>query len=165
MKAIVKVDWSRGLPNLLKLHTAEVKEILEISVVFNALHRNVHGLVQNCKAEPRGREKSSKKTVDIMSTTVRDVTRHEAHELRIGLLILNYLGKYQQHTRMALSRASRGRRPKISKALFVANLRLNREHENQKGSRVLGIPEREVFKSLNRKREEMGGASDDPESR
>jgi hypothetical protein len=65
-------------PDMLELHTDEVQAILEISEVFNTLHRKVHGLAQNCKAEPRGRKECRKKTVDSPSTTVGVITRHDA---------------------------------------------------------------------------------------
>jgi hypothetical protein len=53
------------------------------------------------------------KAVDNMSTTTGAITLHEAQELRRhGMVILNCLGKHRQHTRIALSGASRGRPPK-----------------------------------------------------
>jgi hypothetical protein len=135
-----------GLPKVLELNADEVRTILEIIEVFCALHRQVHGMIEECRAKPREREKSSKETINGTSTTVGVITRHEAEELCRGMIIQNYLYKYRQHTWMVLSRASRGCRLKISQPVLVTNLRFKLKPPNQKGSWVFGILEREVFR-------------------
>ena len=67
-----------GFVELLEFHTEEVEPVLEVSEVFSALHRKVHGLIEDGRAKPRGREECCEKTVDSPSTTVRVITRHKA---------------------------------------------------------------------------------------
>jgi hypothetical protein len=68
----------RGFMELFEFHTDEVEPVLEVSEVFSALHRKVHGLIEGGRAKPRGREECCEKTVDNPSTTVRVITRHKA---------------------------------------------------------------------------------------
>jgi hypothetical protein len=78
MKATTREDSSRGLLELLELRTDEVEAVLEVIEVFSTLHRKVHGLIEDCRAKPRGREECCEKIVDNPSTTVGVITRHEA---------------------------------------------------------------------------------------
>ena len=73
-----KGRFVRGFVELLEFHTDEVEPVLEVSEVFSALHRKVHGLIEDGRAKPRGREECCEKTVDSPSTTVRVITRHKA---------------------------------------------------------------------------------------